>query len=577
MLFVMLAWCVQILLLSGIGWLVYARLLRLNSVTGWCVRDFFRSFWFGFGALMAVALGYTLFLPLKGPFLALAGAAALPGLWLQARAARAQLTVPATVPNWKQIVFWALLALCALRLAAGLGMLEWSGAYDSDLYHFSSVRWAKEYPAVPGLANLHSPLGISSTYLLYAAILDHGCYYRHAAWVVPGVFIVMFVAQLLWVGLCEPAALQRTRLCALLLLAYALLLVVSTVPSLYYDRPAVICLCLAVLELLQLAPAAAPKQETLAGLGAMLLLAAASVSIKPLGLVAAVLLGVPAVVYAGRLAQRSARWRVLVLPVALAVGLLARNAILSGWLLYPAPHGQLPVAWALPERAASAQPGVVMPSGFELFRAWARQPGPDFQQALTGDPWAWLRPWWQRNGSSIEMKLLGGGLCWLTLGLWPSRRREPVGFLPCAVLVTGATLAFWFWIAPDLRFGEGYFWLWFALTGTWLLLRCGTSRYALALAGTLALMALLLARPGWAWPDNIGWWRIGHALEAPYHSVQLRNGQQPPLSVLVPNGDEDRAGDLPLPNTPHPQDNLCCRVPGDLRQGFYIARPAASR
>jgi hypothetical protein len=47
--------------------------------------------------------------------------------------------------------------------------------------------------------------------------------------------------------------------------------------------------------------------------------------------------------------------------------------------------------------------------------------------------------------------------------------------------------------------------------------------------------------------------------------------------VLVPNGDEDRAGDLPLPNTPHPQDNLCCRVPGDLRQGFYIARPAASR
>ena len=165
----------------------------------------------------------------------------------------------------------------------------------------------------------------------------------------------------------------------------------------------------------------------------------------------------------------------------------------------------------------------------------------------------------------------------LVLGLLPGRRRAPAGLLHFAVLLTGANLAFWFFTAPDLRFGEGYFWLWFALAGTWLLLRIATARRALALAGTLALLALLLARPGWAWPEKIGCWQIGHALEAPYHTEQLHNGQEPPLSVLVPNGGEDRAGDLPLPNTPHPQDSLSCRVPGNLRHGFYIALPAASR
>src|ERR1035437_649631 len=217
MLFVMLAWIAQILLLSGIGWLVYAHGFRLNSSAGWGARDFFRSFWIGFGVLVAVAQFYSLFFPLRGLFMALAGAVALPGIWRQVCAVRANPS--SATRGWSEYVFWMLLALCVLRVAAGFGTLEWSGAYDSDLYHFSSVRWTKEYPAVPGLANLHAPLGVNSTYLLFAAIMDHGCWYRRSAWIVPGVFIVMFVAQLLWTVLCHAAVAWRVRVFSLLLLA----------------------------------------------------------------------------------------------------------------------------------------------------------------------------------------------------------------------------------------------------------------------------------------------------------------------------------------------------------------------
>jgi hypothetical protein len=575
MLFVLLAWVAQLFLLSGIGWLVYAQLFRLNAPDGWSVRDFFRSFWVGFGVLVAAAQIYSLCLPLKGVFLVLAGCVAAPGLWLQVRTACTRPRASA-VPGWRISVFWLLLTICALRLAAGLGTLEWSGAYDSDLYHFGIVRWAKEYPAVPGLANLHAPLGLNSTYLLYAAIMDHGLWYRVAAWVVPGVFIVLFTAQLLWTLLCDVVAAGRTKLLALLLLAFAVLLVCDTLPSLYYDRPATIFLCVALLELVQLAPASASRQEILAGLFTMLLAVAVSVSIKPVGLLAALLLGVLSLAVAWRWPQRAVWLRLFLFPVLLAAGMLARNAVLSGWLLYPAPQGRLPVSWAMPERLDPALPAAAMHSvgeGYRTFRAWARQPGPDYRQVLTGGLWEWLPSWWQRNRHAVELKLLAGGLLFLVLALLPGRRREPLGWLPYAILTCGVLLGFWFFTAPDLRFGEGFFWLWFAVTGALLLTRLAPPRFALAAAGTLAVTALLLAHPRWMWPEKIGWWKIGHALEARYHTVTLNNGQQPPLQVLVPDND-DRMGDAPLPNTPYPLNALRCRVPGNLRHGFYIAQPS---
>jgi len=574
MFFVMLSWFAQLLLWSGIGWLIYARLFRLNSGEGWCARDFFHSCWTGFGALVAVAQIYALFFPIKGLFLVMAAGAAAPGLWLQFRAWRRRPTGTPTSARWQVLLFWTLLMLCALRLGAGLGWLEWTGAYDSDLYHFGIVRWAKEYPTVPGLANLHAPLGFNSTYLLYAAIVDHGLWYREAAWVVPGVFVILFTAQLLWTLLCDHAALRRTKIFSLLLLAFAALLICDTIPCLYYDRPAALFLCLALLELSQLAPATAARQEMLRSLFMILLLVAVSVSIKPIAFAAAALLGAWALWLTWRWTPRWLWLRLWLFPVLLAGGMLTRNVVLSGWLFYPTPYGRLPVQWAMPTQLDPDVPDKAMHSvsaGYLMARAWARLPGPAHKQALAGGPW--LQLWWQRNCHAMEIKLLAGGLLCLVLALLVGQRREPPGWLPYAALVSGTVVLLWFLAAPDLRFGEGFIWLWFAVTGAWLLTRWPASHWTLAAAGALALTALLLAQPHWHWPEKTGWWNIGQAHEAHYHRVTLNNGQQPPLTVLAPDHD-DRMGDAPLPHTPYPFDGISCRVPGSLRHGFFIALPA---
>ena len=41
-------------------------------------------------------------------------------------------------------------------------------------YHVQAVKWAKAYPVVPGIANLHGPLAFNNSSFLYDAMVDSG-------------------------------------------------------------------------------------------------------------------------------------------------------------------------------------------------------------------------------------------------------------------------------------------------------------------------------------------------------------------------------------------------------------------
>ncbi|MFZ4575382.1 MAG: LIC_10190 family membrane protein, partial [Phycisphaerales bacterium] len=52
---------------------------------------------------------------------------------------------------------------------------------DSGLYQLQAVRWASEFPIVPGLANLNNNLGFNNSGALLAATMDVGFWYGRAA------------------------------------------------------------------------------------------------------------------------------------------------------------------------------------------------------------------------------------------------------------------------------------------------------------------------------------------------------------------------------------------------------------
>src|SRR5690606_36198710 len=49
--------------------------------------------------------------------------------------------------------------------------------YDTWLYHDQSVKWNEEYKIVPGLGNVHSRLGFSSTYFLTNSFFENNITY----------------------------------------------------------------------------------------------------------------------------------------------------------------------------------------------------------------------------------------------------------------------------------------------------------------------------------------------------------------------------------------------------------------
>ena len=161
---------------------------------------------------------------------------------------------------------------------------------------------------------------------------------------------------------------------------YLLLKLAYLSPGINDDTPTHILLLVLVLELLRYqssfsAPpgdsAELPRNREIA-LSYLVTIATLGFLFKPMG---AVSLGLTvALVVASAPVRRLVPG--VVLPALLLTGYFARNIVLSGWLLFPAPVGGLAVDWAVP-----AQP-LAEDTGHQLAR-WSRGP-PESSGSRTG-------------------------------------------------------------------------------------------------------------------------------------------------------------------------------------------------
>jgi hypothetical protein len=140
----------------------------------------------------------------------------------------------------------------------------------------------------------------------------------------------------------------------------------------------------------------------------------------------------------------------LVKPLAVAAVLLglwmARGVVLSGCAAYPLPQS---CAFDLPWAVSRSQPQA---EAFSI-RSWARAPH-RFDRANVMADWKWLGPWavnaWQDWSARLCLfGAIAGGVSML-FGARVSRMAMAAfaGLCLC--------LAYWFWSAPDVRFGNGY-------------------------------------------------------------------------------------------------------------------------
>lgn len=227
------------------------------------------------------------------------------------------------------------------------------GNYDAGLYHINAIQYSAEFPTIPGLANLHSRLGTNTTSSLISAALAATPWGIEAFRLLVGLFIVVFIADLI-LRLVET---RRTPLAPgtiLMLLATAWFIPFllaepeGLVTSPTSDPISMLFVLAATAYFLD-----AVWTRNLAWSTVAVVVAVLAATMRTQVWVFTVLLAAALIAHAWRSPQRAEQWRTNrafiatggVISLLLTVGMLLPDAVLSGWLLFPASLFPVPVEW----------------------------------------------------------------------------------------------------------------------------------------------------------------------------------------------------------------------------------------
>jgi hypothetical protein len=541
MLWLPLIWLCLFVLLVGCGLSLVAGLQRIGGESFRAPLSTFQVFWFGYAFALAFVQLYSLVLPIRVPALVVLSVVSLAGFYLSRDALLLRVRGLLARPHTLAALAIAAVLVALLVAPRAAGPVTW---YDTHLYHLQVVKWARSFAAVPGIANLHYRLAYNNSIHVFAALTD--VFWKgRASHITLGFLVCVLVLQLAWcVARARNAPARATAAFSLLVLPFPLARVwTREISSLSSDLALGVLGIATVLELVRLRPGTARRDLQLA---LVLALAAAATTTKLGG---AALLVVSAglalhALWAGGWSRRRCLGFASV-PALLLLGYFARQVILSGWLLFPTPLGNLHLAWSFPEAETIDQ--------FRWIQSWARITDRDPSWVLDHGFWHWFQHWFPRFAESQERFLLGAAalVAWGRLGTRHRlHAREPRG--RAAVLAALLSLLLWFQGAPDLRFGAAFFWILLAALGAPLLGQALRERSGMALG--LSLCAALTFWSGGfdlALPDPGRATSIARVKAlTPLKKLEVSPG----LTVFAPEHPEleDRCSDQELPCTPYP-------------------------
>jgi hypothetical protein len=332
-----------------------------------------------------------------------------------------------------------------IGLAAGFVAVAWVWrsaplAYDEGLYYLQTIKWLRQFPLTIGLANLHGRLGFNSQdFVLLAALPGSGSPWV-ARSVLSGLIVASFVQRMDGLRDATPWRPEVFWYAALAPLAFV------TNPVHELSGPDFLCLALIaywILLALQVTPGAdgsTTDYALLVTIGAF----AATVKLSALPVLGLTLAGAVWAWNSGWIQKR-----VLGLCALLFGVWLLRGLLLSGCALYPVRQSCM---FVLPW---SVRPEQVTWHSMAI-QSWARRPEVFDYHAVLGN-WDWLRPWFSTALDEPILRFAAAGAmayllsCMGFMGRgWGRRRAYGLGgFL-------AGCIAWWFFSAPDVRFGAGF-------------------------------------------------------------------------------------------------------------------------
>jgi len=316
--------------------------------------------------------------------------------------------------------------------------------YDSGLYHLQGIWYSAEYPAIPGISNLYVAFGFANSLMPLSAIATNGPLGLDAYQVINGFFFL-----LLFIEVAIRLASGRRRAAGTKVLLIGLGVFVAPmiwmadywVISPTFDTPVAILTLVSIAALADILTSARIRSVDV--VAALIPIALASSMRQHYWFLFAFFVVIILWVVFRRKA-RGLRAALLVSvggSTVLLIVMLARDYVLSGWLLYPYKIFSFDVDWVAPDPA-----GLI-----DSTKLWARSPTPEYQQL--GDGWAWVRPWLGANLISWVFIAVLGCLILSAVAFLITRKF----WRPRSLLVVMAPLVLylitWFFVgAPQVRY-----------------------------------------------------------------------------------------------------------------------------
>jgi hypothetical protein len=573
MILIISAWIYLFLLCLSLGATLDKLLSRYTAGISSHQLGVFYQFWLGFMVLIGLLQAISLFSSLnKYVFIALSLLGLLSAIFNFRQALPRIRSIYNAVFTAKGFVslLSVLILLCVVSYSANREVLH----SDTFLYHYNSVKWAKEYPVVPGLANLHSRLGFNSAFFLFAAFFEVGPLTNHSAHIAVSFLLVVCAIHWFFVITSRSESAAKRILCMMTFL-YLLLHIISQidVASLSTDYPmAVLCLifCLVLLD-------NTPYKNLL-----LLSLAAVAFSFKLSGMltIATAFVVLIATIIQTRQGQISTADRKLATRLTmtslgffffLLAGFIIRNIVMSGWLIYPFPFGNLHLPWSVPK------PFVI--DLMDWIKSYPKIPGGANPTTIKeNDFFFWFTQWFTRFKIFVESDMFFGSLFLLFWCVFQVRSFSKFIYAHLntllLVLFSVASIALWFTSAPDLRFGSIYFFLFFA--GSVVLFYEG-SRYKQVLNVIIPIVfvgQIIYRMPSYVFNVKPKLFTFVYTKQPKLKQVVgSPPGEEPALMLYMPEVG-DGCGNSPLPCTPyaggflHNHRFIKQREPGNISKGF---------
>jgi hypothetical protein len=313
---------------------------------------------------------------------------------------------------------------------------------DTNIYHAQAIHWIETFPAVPGLGNLHGRLAFNSAWFITNALFSFSFLNLGSFHLVAGVFFLL-ILLVFWDGLektlAKRAYYSLAGILKLLFIPLAFYLLGAEVSSPGTDLPASLLIWLAIILWLENLEGVHPLHPFLI---VMFTFFAMTVKFSSIPIIVLVLF----VIWDRR--QKMFIFSFLSIGIFILLPFLVRNIILSGYILYPYPAVDIfNFDWKVPFAKADQERLAIL--------AWARFPRLSPDQVLSMSFLKWFPAW--LSDQTINRKGIFIAAIFSALAIIPGWKLKLISnqiFLAWVGAYLGTL--FWFFSAPDFRFGYGF-------------------------------------------------------------------------------------------------------------------------